>query len=834
MKRFFAISGLVMAAIAALSGCNKEIDVQVSEDNFSVVASLDANTKTTNSGMSTFWAENDAITVFYSEAAGSYTSAGKFTLSDGAGSKLGTFTTSTAPELTGSKYDWYAIYPSGVKSPASADADGGYTYVGDTRGLKQSEYASKNALCGSACPMYAVTKGVSKSATPSFAFKQIASVIEVNVVNKTGKSLVVTSVELDETESGQDIVGSYYIDFTGNEPVFTGSEGYVKTVSGANITSPAELGAADTAKVYLVVRPYAHDASKAFTLNIAGSVDGKAGNAVVKLYPTAAQGVFSAGKIKKVTANVTSMELANVSSVTDAVAAQDNDDVVVENAIVAALTSRGFVITDGSSNVYVYQNSAPTVALGDKVRVTAKKTTYYGLPELTSPSVTVISSGNSIPRTKLIDITGSIDSYSSSTADYVTVTGPLTKSGSTYVVTPEGAQTFKASASNPHSSIDLASAVEKNVTMTGYFNTIHNGNKYVQIIVTDLQVNEQPGPGPDPVFNGTTVTVNMKEYFDSHGYATGTVYANIDLSSAVRMSTTGNPNCGAFFSSGDDWRLYQNQNGNVIISVAKGCTLYSVKFTYGTSNGGALFDSSNNKLESDAEFETGGTSVEFTVGNTGDATNGQVRIKEVEVKYTGSGTLDPSSGPTETETKITLANNKSVYIGETVELGATVNVNATITYESEDAGIATVDANGVVTGVSAGQVKVYARVAANPGVYTADERYCNVTVSEKPVAQTGTWKATALSQIADGAEFVLVSNVDGSYYAISNDKSTSAAPSAVAVSVSGQNLASAPASNLVWKMKKVSGGYNFLKGDDTEKWLYTTKSNNGLRVGTGE
>jgi hypothetical protein len=118
------------------------------------------------------------------------------------------------------------------------------------------------------------------------------------------------------------------------------------------------------------------------------------------------------------------------------------------------------------------------------------------------------------------------------------------------------------------------------------------------------------------------------------------------------------------------------------------------------------------------------------VGNTGTADNGQVRVTAIEVVYTGNGTSFPQ---TEITTSISMAGTKSVYIGETVALEATSNVEgATITYESEDTNIATVSAAGVVTGVAEGTVKVYARIAAVPGEYTAAERYCTVTVSKKP------------------------------------------------------------------------------------------------------
>lgn len=100
------------------------------------------------------------------------------------------------------------------------------------------------------------------------------------------------------------------------------------------------------------------------------------------------------------------------------------------------------------------------------------------------------------------------------------------------------------------------------------------------------------------------------------------------------MSTSGSANCGSFWgTSNTDWRLYQNKNGDVTISVSAGHTLKSVKFTYNTNKGGVLKDGSTT-IDSDTKVDVSGTSKTFTVGNTSNSvTNGQVRITAVQVEY---------------------------------------------------------------------------------------------------------------------------------------------------------------------------------------------------------
>ncbi|MBR4810085.1 MAG: hypothetical protein IK031_07380 [Bacteroidales bacterium] len=172
-------------------------------------------------------------------------------------------------------------------------------------------------------------------------------------------------------------------------------------------------------------------------------------------------------------------------TVTEVIATADDTSVVVPEAIVAALSSQGFIVTDGTSNVYVYLKAEPTVKIGDKIKLEASKTTYYGLPELTNPTATTISSGNSVPRTELKDVTAGIDSYNAAVAEYVCVTGKLVKDGNFWNVEVPGA-TRKATPSSLHSSINPASLEGREVRMTGYFNTIHSGKNLLQVVVTEI------------------------------------------------------------------------------------------------------------------------------------------------------------------------------------------------------------------------------------------------------------------------------------------------------------------------------------------------------------
>ncbi len=95
------------------------------------------------------------------------------------------------------------------------------------------------------------------------------------------------------------------------------------------------------------------------------------------------------------------------------------------------------------------------------------------------------------------------------------------------------------------------------------------------------------------------------------------------------------------------------------------------------------------------------------------------------------------------------------------------------------------------------------------------------------------WVKKSITSITSSDVFVIVGN-NGENYALSNDKSTNAAPEAVKVSVSGNALTANPTDNIKWTLESTSTGYIFHPNGDDSKWLYCTNTNNGVRVGTNE
>ena len=159
---------------------------------------------------------------------------------------------------------------------------------------------------------------------------------------------------------------------------------------------------------------------------------------------------------------------------------------------------------------------------------------------------------------------------------------------------------------------------------------------------------------------GTTVTKTMNQIVTANGYSVSSgstindIVTSFALDANITVSTTGDANCGSFWGSSTiDWRLYQNKGGDVTVTAAPGYELESVTYKFSTGNSGTLNTSGNGKniaaayqKSSETAISISGSSYTLYVGNTGNNTNGQIKITEISVTY--SATASCASNPTVT------------------------------------------------------------------------------------------------------------------------------------------------------------------------------------------
>lgn len=273
MKKLSLFLGMALAASLSLTNCTEKIEGPIAPATPAGIPfeiSADISTKTTNNVLATQWAEGDAINLFHAEAGtAGYVSDKDFTLD---ATRDGVFTGSLAGGgLNALKsYDWYAFYPYSEynKTPAGVSKETfGYTHIGD-KSQTQEGNDSKAHLCGKALPLYGVAKGLASDVKPKIAMNNLASVVAVKVKNTTTEPLVVKSVSFTSTE---DIVGTYYIDFTGENVVYTGSgPDYVSATASLTVNNGDAIAANSEATFYIPIKP--HSVKKGSILKI--SVNG--------------------------------------------------------------------------------------------------------------------------------------------------------------------------------------------------------------------------------------------------------------------------------------------------------------------------------------------------------------------------------------------------------------------------------------------------------------------------------------------------------------------------------------------------------------------------------
>lgn len=140
-------------------------------------------------------------------------------------------------------------------------------------------------------------------------------------------------------------------------------------------------------------------------------------------------------------------------------------------------------------------------------------------------------------------------------------------------------------------------------------------------------------------------------------------------------------------------------------------------------------------------------------------------------------------------------------------------------------------------------------VETNKATYTRNIESCNIefkqnarkglnvdmsSVERVEKEAPASWIATDLADITAADEVVITMAKGESVYALTSAKGSSAAPTAVAVTVKNKELTATPADNLVWNIANDNGNLTIYPKGQTTTWLYTTKDNNGVRVGKNE
>ena len=209
---------------------------------------------------------------------------------------------------------------------------------------------------------------------------------------------------------------------------------------------------------------------------------------------------------------------------------------------------------------------------------------------------------------------------------------------------------YSSTGANRYDAMTVKPAVGDTITVYGVLGA-YNGTAQMKNgwLIAHTAASNDDGGNQGGNEGGNTDTTNQNKAdvtFADLGWENSKQYTSYDIDANITATTSGTAvgsyglNTGKYYTAGNGWRIYQAESAQLTITAKNGATIVSVKVTYTVDKTGILTKDGAN-VESDAVVTVNGTSVTFGVGNTGTATNGQVRISAIEVLYTGGTPVEP-------------------------------------------------------------------------------------------------------------------------------------------------------------------------------------------------
>lgn len=262
--------------------------------------------------------------------------------------------------------------------------------------------------------------------------------------------------------------------------------------------------------------------------------------------------------------------------------------------------------------------------------------------------VTAVGTGNTTVRaTSVLDNT----KYGSCSVSVLNSTIPVTgvtlnkNSTNLHVGDSESLEVTVSPSNATNKQVSWTSSDDSVVTVNGgLIRGVNEGTARVTVIsddndsysaYCDVTVSEAPTS-----FNPT---VTIEEYATANSWQNDTLYEQVAMDDNLTVSKTGGSNTGKYFTSGHQWRFYQSESAKITFSLPEGFEFDNLTLTFSNDKGGTLVDSNSNSITSGSQISVSGSSVTFSVSNSGDATNGQIRFTGFSATYHRSKTLESIS-----------------------------------------------------------------------------------------------------------------------------------------------------------------------------------------------
>ena len=176
------------------------------------------------------------------------------------------------------------------------------------------------------------------------------------------------------------------------------------------------------------------------------------------------------------------------STIAEVIAAEKGSLVKTE-ATVMAIHKKGYILGDATGTIYVYTNSEPAVAVGNKILISGTTDNYYGTVQIKPVSVEENDGDTAAPTyPEPVDLTG-LEAFNAFTVNtdkiditYAKLSGVMQSSG--YFLKRDGANHDIQLSNIYESYTDLAGA---EFTVTGYIYGFNAGSNYYQVIPVSVE-----------------------------------------------------------------------------------------------------------------------------------------------------------------------------------------------------------------------------------------------------------------------------------------------------------------------------------------------------------
>lgn len=322
-------------------------------------------------------------------------------------------------------------------------------------------------------------------------------------------------------------------------------------------------------------------------------------------------------------------------TIAEIAAGAENAAIDLKDVLVTGVTLKSYVITDATGSILVFANANPKVKVGDKINVTGTTGKHNGLMQITTPTATVVSSGNAVSYPAPLELTEAKMKEDAPTAvTYVSFTGTVKKSGNFYNIFV-GSYTAKDLSCSYYTG-NMEGFVGSDIKVEGWY---VGENPHYQVVATKVE----EVVSDTPKFSVSTETLTAKAAdksvsFDVRGNVKWTVASD---NAAYKVSP----------ESGDG-------NGTVTVSFAENTTDkdVTVKLTVSTTAEVATKSYTvtlTHKGVSAAGTEDFSSSVEWTLGTNAFSekatVNGVADVPVLKIgssKKAGTATLKIPAGTT--------------------------------------------------------------------------------------------------------------------------------------------------------------------------------------------